>query len=194
MEWFLRIWIPLAIVVTGMCLLVYATVQHAYRQTLYDPQIQLVRDAARALSGGAKPAIVVGTGTPVDIEASLRPYVAIYDEEMQPVAWSGEIDAKPPQPPTSVFDGTKDLAGTEPGENRMAWQVTEEVRSALVIEHVVGGPGGYVVAGRGMREFEDRLWDMQLLVATAWISIMMLSLMATWYGARVAAGKTGVVW
>jgi hypothetical protein len=47
-----RIWLPLALVVTAMSLLVYLVSQQAFRQAANDPQVQLAEDGARALGQG----------------------------------------------------------------------------------------------------------------------------------------------
>src|SRR5438552_8487263 len=71
-------WLPLAVAVTVLSLLIYAAVQQAHRSAANDPQNQLAEDAARALAAGATPAAVVGPGT-VDIAASLAPWVMVVD-------------------------------------------------------------------------------------------------------------------
>ena len=67
-------WLPLAVASTGMCLLVYATVQQNYRQSLNDPQIQMAEDAAKTeVMHGVTRSIdtaVPGAGKVIDIAHS----------------------------------------------------------------------------------------------------------------------------
>ncbi len=193
MEWFLRIWVPIAIAVTGMAAVSLGTVQQVYRQSLNDPQVQIAEDIATALDEGAKPTALLSTTTKIDIASSLRVYTVIYDKDLNPLAWTGEYEGKPPQPPLRVFEEAKGPNGTGLGENRVTWQPEAGVRSAIVVVHVLD-TDGYVLSGRNMRETEDRIWNMQVLIGAVWLLTLGLTLLATWLGARVAAGKTGVVW
>lgn len=192
MEWFLRIWLPVAIAVTGVCAVSFGTVQQIYRQSLNDPQVQIAEDAAFAIENGAKPASLFASSTKIDIAGSLRPYVVIYDKDLTPIVWTGELNGEVPLPPKGVFEHAK--ANTDGyGENRISWQPEEDVRSAIVVVHVLK-TDGYVLSGRNMRETEDRIWAIQAIVGIAWILILAATLIATWLGARVAAGKTGIIW
>ena len=193
MEWFLRIWIPIAIAVTGVCAVSFGTVQQVYRASLNDPQVQIAEDIAMQLEGGAKPMALVASTTKIDVASSLRAYTVIYDKDLNPIAWNGVLNGNPPQPPRGVFEHAKGPQGTGPGENRVTWQPEEGVRSAIVVVHVLK-TDGYVLSGRNMRETEDRIWHMQLIVGLIWLGTLAATLIATWIGARVAAGKTGVVW
>ena len=80
-------WIPAAgIAIVGLCGLVYVAVQQDYRQSLNDPQIQMAEDAAAPLNAGAAPASLVTRGTtPINIAASLAPWIAVYDESGTPL-------------------------------------------------------------------------------------------------------------
>jgi hypothetical protein len=193
MEWFLRIWLPIAIAITGVCGVSFWTVQQIYRQSLNDPQVQIAEDAAFAMENGAKPENLFASSTRIDIGASLRPYVVIYDKDLKPIVWTGELDGEVPMPPKGVFENAKGPHGSGLGENRVTWQPNDEVRSAIVVVHVLK-TDGYVLSGRNMRETEDRIWQIQALVGAAWILTLAATLVATWLGARVAVGKTGVIW
>ena len=193
MEWFLRIWIPIAIAVTGMAAVSLGTVQQVYRQSLNDPQVQIAEDMATALDNGANPTALIASSTKIDIATSLRTYTVIYDKDLVPLAWNGELNGEPPIPPRGVFEEAKGPSGTGLGENRVTWQPEEAVRSAIVVVHVLE-TDGFVLSGRNMRETEDRIWQMQVLIGAVWLLTLALTLIATWLGARVAAGKTGVIW
>ena len=192
MDWFVRIWIPIAIAVTGLCAVSFGTVQQIYRQSLNDPQVQIAEDVALQIENGGKPTAIIASSTKIDVSTSLRPYVVIYDKDLHPIVWTGILDGKPPMPSQGVFDYAK-KNDKALGENRISWQPSPNVRSAIVVVHV-GSSDGYVLAGRNMRETEDRIWNMQVLIGLAWIGILATTLLATWIGSRSAAGKTGIVW
>ena len=71
-------WLPLVVVISGLCLLVYASVQQNYRQSLNDPQIQMAEDIASGIGEGQTPAKLGQEGR-VDLRNSLAPWIAIYD-------------------------------------------------------------------------------------------------------------------
>ena len=192
MDWFLRIWIPLAIAITGVSAIAFGTVQQEYRQSLNDPQVQIAEDISSQLESGAKPVSLVSTSTKIDIAASLKPYTVIYDKDLSPIVWSGTLDGQPPVPPKGVFEDAK-LNSSGTGENRISWQPRDSVRSAIVVVHVLK-TDGYVLSGRNMRETEGRIWGIQLLVGAAWLATLLLTLIATWLGAGAAARRSGIVW
>ncbi len=171
------LWLPLAISVTGVCLLVYGAVQQNYRQSLNDPQVQMAEDAARALSAGAVPASVIPHGTPaVDIASSLSPYLAVYDDKGLMLESSATLGNAPlPHPPGGVFDAALQNQGKDtsiPGQNRVSWEPTPGLRSAIVTQHFSGTHSGFVVVGRNMREVEKREQQLANFVLVAWIALL----------------------
>lgn len=161
-------WLPLACAVTGICFLVYATVQQNYRQGLNDPQIQMVEDAAHALKNGAELSDIVPPNTPIfDAVQSLRPFIIIFDATGKPVESTASIGEAPPKPPRGVFT----YAATR-GEDRVTWQPNVSTRIALVIKAVGSSPEMYVAAGRNMREVEAREKKLSLFTLLAWLVIM----------------------
>src|SRR5512138_1801262 len=143
----LRVWLPLAIAVTGMCGLAFGLVQQVLRQGANDPQIQMAEDAAAALNGGASTESLIPK-QPVDIARSLAPFVLVYDMSGKPLAGAGLLDGKLPDYPVGALEASKDG-----GENRVTWQPQPGVRIASI---VVPDKVGYVVAGRSLREVEKR--------------------------------------
>lgn len=179
-------WLPLAIAVTGMCFLVYATVQQNYRQTLNDPQIQMAEDAAALLDTGTSPASLVPRDPLVDLRASLAPWLAVYDSSGKPLEASAQLDNAPPQLPAGVFDTTQWSRPKKAhlpswlvpqNEDRITWQPAPDVRQAIVIVHAKNGM--FVVAGRNMREVENREADLTWMVGLAWLVTMATTLVAT---------------
>jgi heme exporter protein D len=167
-------WLPLAITIVGLCMLVYATVQQNFRQSLNDPQIQMAEDAAQVLAQGGQPASVVPPGV-IDIGKSLAPWIGVYTNSFEPLETNGTLYGKQPMPPKGVFEAAKEglpamvghhlATDIPPNENRISWQpncgigtfANECVRQALVIVAVTRASSTmYVVAGRNMREVEER--------------------------------------
>ena len=168
-------WLPLAIAVTGLCLLVHVAVQQNYRQSLNDPQIQMAEDGAAKLSAGGAPADVVARGEMIDMAQSLAPWIAVYDNTGMPLEANAFLDGAPPKPPKGVFDAAKSANPTH--EDRISWQPSSDVRQAIVIVYVPQ-KDEYVVAGRNMREVEDREGQLGTFVLLAWLAIMGATLFA----------------
>ncbi len=174
-------WIPLAVASSGIFVFAYWAVQQEYRLSLNDPQVQMAEDGAAALNGGAAPASLVTRGVPpVDIAASLAPWIAVYDASGTPLESSAELDGAPPRLPAGVFD-TKTWrpsaalgvpVATPAGETFFTWQPRDGVRQAVVLAAVGNGlpahAGEFVAAGRNMREVEARVQTLTSGAALAW--------------------------
>ncbi len=163
-------WLPLAFAITGLCGLAYLLVQQSYRQSLNDPQIQMAEDAAMSLAAGADPGSVL-PGSAIEMTRSLAPYLAVYDDAGQPLAFSGTLNGQAPVPPAGVFDSARAR-----GETRITWQPQAGVRSAIVLSHYNGIHPGFVLAGRGMREVELREDKAFLLAGGAWVVLLIVTL------------------
>ncbi len=157
---------PLAVVITLLCGLIYTSVQQNYRQTANDPQIQLAEDGAVQIAQGAVPGVIL-PGTAVDIAHSLAPFVIVYDESGSVLSSNGFLDGVTPATNRGILEAARRHV-----ENRVTWQPAPGVRIAAVVTHVQGGPGGFVLAGRSLREVEHRELSLLLSVCAAWIVML----------------------
>jgi hypothetical protein len=183
-----RQWVPIAVAVTLVCGIAYILAQQQIRLGANQPQVQMAEDAAAALVRGEDPLTITGTH-PIDIARSLSTYLVIYDENGQPLAWSGELGQAAPTVPQGVLTSARDR-----GENRVTWQPRPGVRSALVVVPFQGAKSGFVLAGRSLRESEDLSSTLLLLVGLGWIGTLMATFIATWVSrvvaSRLLAGST----
>lgn len=163
-------WLPLgaAILLFGFMAILMA--QQALRANLNDPQIQMVGDAVARLEQGASPEGVVATSS-FDAAYSLSPFVAVYDQDGSPLAWSATVNGEAPKPPAGVFEYAK-----EQGWNRLTWQPEEKTRIALVVRPVGTGER-YVAAGRNMDEAEGRIWMMVNIGISVTLMLLIVTLM-----------------
>jgi hypothetical protein len=76
-----------------------------------------------------------------------------------------------PDIPKGVFDYTR-----AHGEDRVTLMPEPGVRSAAVLVSVAGGPGGFVLAGRSLREVEKRIDQLTQMVGAAWLASMLVTL------------------
>jgi hypothetical protein len=166
----LRTWLPIAFVATVLCALVYGVAQQNFRQSANDPQIQIAQDAVNTIAKGAKPASVVPTEK-TDMRTSLATYVIVYDDTGNIIASSAVLDGSTP----SVPEGVLTFARVRP-QNRITWEPAAGVRSAIVVMHYTENEGGFVVVGRSLKEVEVREAQLTLRVFTAWIVMVVGSL------------------
>jgi hypothetical protein len=168
----LKYWLPLAAVLTAVFAFIYLSVQQDMRMGLNDPQIQMAEDAANALTSNQPvESILPANGLKVDLAKSLAPYLIIYDASGSPVASGAVLNNQVPVPPAGVFDYTR-----QHNEDRVSWQPAPDVRSAAVIVAVNGGEGGFVLAGRGMREVEIRESQLTNMTMLGWMASLVVTL------------------
>jgi hypothetical protein len=169
----LKVWLPFIVVISAFCLLAYATVQQSLRQGLNDPQIQMAEDAAYALDHGKTIEEVVPAEM-IDMDRSLAPFYIIYNSAQQPVAASGTLNDSLQTVPNGVLKFAKDN-----GENRLTWQPQPSTRIAAVI---VPYKDGFVLAGRNMREVEEREAQASQFASITWVLAMVATLAVIVFG------------
>lgn len=162
-------WLPLGVALIVLHLFIYGAVQQNYRTSLNDPQIQMVQDARAMLSSGKTPAEIVGRAPLFDIEKTLRPFIAVYDEKGTPLESSAILSGKPPAPPLGVLEASKSK-----GENRVTWQPNDATRIALVVTSVDKGKF-YIAAGRIMKETEARIDSLTDMLAFSLIGTLFVT-------------------
>ena len=172
MKTILKYWLLIVVVVTGLCGLVYGVVQQDIRQGANNPQIQMAEDAAAKLASGQAAQSVV-PAEKVDIAKSLAPYIIVFDASGKPVASSAQLGGQTPTVPSGVFDAVR-----QSGEDRITWQPQVGVRSAIVVMRFSGSSSGFVLAGRSLREAEERIDHMGQIVLVGWGGIVVVSLLA----------------
>ena len=174
----------IAIVVSGLAGLLYVTVQQVVRSAADDPQIQMAEDAATALNNGEQMQSIVPVGK-VDIATSLALYMIIFDINGKPVVSSAQLNGQVPTIPPGVFDAVR-----QHGEDRITWQPQPGVRSAVVVVQFHGSGGGFVLAGRSLREVEKREDDLLHIDLLGWAAILIVSFLASALLFRRSAKET----
>jgi hypothetical protein len=156
-------WLPLAIVTTLLCGLVYMAVQQSLRMGANDPQIQMAEDAAVALAAGGKPESVLPAAR-VDISTSLAPFLVVYNSAGEPLASSGLLHGTVPLLPHGVFAYTH-----QKGEDRVSWQPEPGIRMAAVLVAYEGSQPGFILSARSLREVETRESQTEQITGIAWL-------------------------
>lgn len=188
MQHILKIWIPIAVAATVLVALVAAAVQQDLRHTANDPQIQMAEDAAAAINMDRLPSEVVPTSK-IDMSHSLAPFLIVFTDGGQPITSSVTLDGRVPLPPDGVFNSVR-----QNGEDRFTWEPKPGVRSAAVVTRftrtVNGENGGFVLAGRSLREVEAREVELSTIVKTAWAVTLVGSLVVVAAIATLSARKS----
>ena len=172
----LAFFLPVAVLATLTCGLIYAEVQQDQRSGANDPQFQLAEDAAARLNAGASPASVVDTTRMVDLAASLAPFTIVFDGGHTPLATDATLDGGQPAPPAGVLDAAR------PGSpNAVTWQPRAGVRIAAV---VMAWHGGTILVGRSLRRVEEQENNAELIAGAAWLFML----------AGLAAASVAAAW
>jgi len=183
-----RSWLPLAVAITLLSGVIYGAVQQVLRQDANDPEIQMAQDAAAALTAGAAPESLA-PAAPVDIALSLAPYMVVYDDTGRPLVGSGRLHGGLPVMPSGVFEYVR-----QHGMDKVTWQPEPGVRSATVIVPAGGAHPGFVMAGRSLREVENRVDNLGNIILVGWWGTMaaaLLAVIAAKFVSRHSGGPSG---
>jgi hypothetical protein len=160
----LAIFLPLAVLATLTCGLVYLEAQQLLRSGANDPQFQLAEDAAGRLNAGAAPAAALDSGPTVDLSTSLATFEIVFDSGHSVLATNATLDGGQPAPPAGVLDAAR------PGSpNAVTWQPRSGIRIAAV---VVAWHGGTVLVGRSLSRVEEQESNAQLIAAAACLAML----------------------
>jgi hypothetical protein len=177
------IFIPLAVLATGLSGLLYVGLQQDLRTGANDPQQQLAEDAAAQLNAGAAPESVA-SGAKVEIAVSLASFVVVYDASGGVLATNGQLDNLLPILPSGVLESARSS-----GPDAVTWQPRAGVRIATVS---VPWSGGVVTAGRSLRLVEERESQLELLVAAGWlVTLAALAIASALATSIVGSGRRG---
>lgn len=165
-------WIPFAIVVTVCTSVAYLAVQQNIRLSANIPQVETAENVAKALESGADPA-GLNDANKVDVATNLALFIIAMDDAGAVTGSTANLNGESPKPPQGALEYTKTH-----GQNRITWEPQKGVRLAIVIEHVSGDKGGYVVAGRSLRETENLINTIMIILALAWGAGLIATLIA----------------
>jgi hypothetical protein len=122
----------------------------------------MAEDAARMLDAGADPAAVL-PASQVELADSIAPFIILFDADGAPVSSNATLHGQLAHVPVGALE-----AARAQGENRVSWQPEDGVRIASVI--VPTQDGGYVLAGRSLREPEARVAQLGRLLGLGWLA------------------------
>jgi hypothetical protein len=165
-----------AIIVTVICLLIYASGQQSYRTAANDPQIQLASEIKQRLEN-VQSIQNIFLNDSVDLSKSFNVFAMLLDNQCRVVHSSGFLHGENPALPKGVFEFVKTN-----GEDRVTWQPQPNVRMAMVIMKVNTDNINYVAVGRSLKEVEVRESNLLFMTFVGWIiCIAVISINATIY-------------
>ncbi len=151
-------------------LLLYTTVQQCYRMQANDPQIQVAGDLAHRL--GAHIPIPAGlVPDSIDLDQGAGLFLEFYDGRDHPVFSTATLGGRVPVLPSGVLG-----AARKQGEDRITWEPRRGVRLATVVRYTGNPRTPFVVAGRSLRDTEDRIGNLGLMVLLGWLLSLSLIL------------------
>lgn len=160
-------WIPLGLIISCLCGLMYVVAQQEIRQGANDPQIQIAEDLSRRLTAHGD--VVINNRT-IDIAQSLSPFIMVFDKKGTLTSSEAVLHGSVPVVPQGVFAYT-----LQNNQDRFTWQPDTNVRIATV---VVVYNNGYILVGRSLREVEKREDALLQLVLFGWGATLGISFVA----------------
>lgn len=143
----------------------FVVVQQVVRHAADHPQIEMARTAVAKLNAGSSPASVMPAGR-VDMALSPASFLMVLDSQQNVVASSATLGGGTAIPPSGVFDY---VSGH--GEDVITWQPAPGVRIAIAVDAF---KGGFVVAGRSLRDTENTESDLVWWAVAAWAAALVL--------------------
>ncbi|HVZ67049.1 MAG TPA: hypothetical protein VG917_02200, partial [Patescibacteria group bacterium] len=154
----IRNFIPLAVAISGLTLVILGATQQLLRLGANDPQLQMSRDYATNMASHAFTNASLFQGPEkTNIATALAPFMIFYDSKGKIIVSTGELNGKNPVIPPGVLDYAKQHNG-----ETLTWQPEPGVRIATVITpYSSSNSAGFVLAGRNMREVESRIKNLE---------------------------------
>lgn len=168
----LRIFLVAGLVVTFLCGTIFVTAHQVYRTLAQDPQVQLSEDMANYLSSGRE-VMDVMPKSEIDVTRHSVWFLSIYNDNGEVVASNAKLNGETPMLPAGVLEYAK-----QKGQNRVTWEPATGVRIAAVVTPY---NGGYVLAGRSLRETEMRIMMMGKMIGLGWIVSLAGAFAGCWF-------------
>jgi hypothetical protein len=178
----LAAWIIGVVVATFALGTVYVVAQQLDRQAADQAGAQLATQVASELT--TRSSATIDSLPPVDLAASLAPFVVVYDSSGHPISGTGYLDGKLAEPPAGVI-----TAAASDGSNHVTWQPRAGLRFATV---EVSSGDRVVMGAESLAPTEQRADRLGLLVAFAWLGTMVvigLVALAFWWVGRGQAAR-----
>lgn len=172
MSFKISLFIILAFIIVFFCGLIILTVQSTLRLSANDPQVQISESSANMLAEGVDITPYLPEQSS-DISKSLATFIIVYNDAQEATISSAVLDGETPELPKGVLD-----FAMENGQNRVTWEPKAGIRIASVITKY---DGGYVLAGRSLREVEYRKNMISIKVIEAGIVALLVTFLGVWF-------------
>ncbi|HVT00720.1 MAG TPA: hypothetical protein VHE53_00625 [Patescibacteria group bacterium] len=172
----IRIFIPLAVAITGVTFIILGTTQQLLRLGANDPQLQISRDYATNMTSHAFTNASLFQGPEkIDIATNLAPFMIFYDSSGKVIVSTGQLNGKNPVLPKGIFNNAKENNG-----ETLTWQPEPGIRIATVITpYSSSNSAGFVLAGRNMKEVEANIHNLEGKIMFGWLVTIIGTFIAT---------------
>ncbi|HVZ12689.1 MAG TPA: hypothetical protein VG965_06700 [Patescibacteria group bacterium] len=168
-----RLFLPFAVIITGLCALVFVAGQQMLRAGANDPQIEISQDVANSLSAG-RSISSLNLHPGLDLATTISTFIIIFNDNGTPAASEVTLAGSTPQIPPGVLDYTKRY-----GQDRITWQPAKGIRVATIVTRFKSTSGaGFVLVGRGLTEAERRVDQLLTIVSIAWLVLIIATFAA----------------
>jgi hypothetical protein len=163
--------LPLAVLITCISVLIYGASQQIIRQSAYDMPLMSVETAEARIGLGQQLSTIL-PNISVDLSKPYGFFFSAYTEQKQLAIAPTTVHGTPVVPPPGVFAYARAHS-----INKLTWQPVDGVRVATVIIYEPQTKT-YLVAGRDLRDYESRIERLGLMIAVGWVVTMIVTVIA----------------
>lgn len=168
--------LPAALVATVLCGVMYVVAQQGIRRGADEPQTAIAGELAGRLAAGM-PSLPAAQ---VDLARSRLPFVQVYAADGSLLSSGAVLDGQLIAIPRGVLEVAR-----KNGHNAVTWQPRPGIREAAVVVPFSGSRSGFVLAGRSLREAEDREAAVARIVGLVWLASLLFALALTVFAERI---------
>jgi len=144
--------LPIMVLFSLACLILYIVSQQVYRLSADDPQYQLATDYAQAINQGTNPGILINPAYTIEMGKSLSPFIIIMDKNGKLLNSNATLNHIPQSFPKGLIDQT-----LKSGILARTWEPATGIREATVLTLAGQKKDIVVMAGRSLLKVEERI-------------------------------------
>lgn len=167
----LRVWLAIVGAATLVLGASYAMVQQSARLAADEQPLTALSDAKQKLSEDIAPNEVV-PDEETDLREDSSVFVIITDENKKVIASSALLDGQSPLPTKDVF-----ARAEQAGKDNFTWEPKKGVRHAVSIQKFDDNAGGYILAGKSLKETEQKIVTYTQIAVFTWLGIVILTML-----------------
>jgi len=172
MKYWTRIFLnglPISLLFSLTCFLIYIIAQQVYRLSANDPQYQLAQELGNGLERGIEPQNLTKNLPNVDLENTISPFHIIINKEGKILCTNATLSGLYPVLPSGMIQHAWEVK-----EEAITWQPKPGIREAAVLL-VAGKDKNYlVIAGKSLKRVAERIDVLGKQVLLGWMVSLFL--------------------